>query len=121
MQLTTPRARAYVYSGDWVADCPRGCGNVEHLYRRANPRDAASPRTVQVPFFGCSYCGLQDIRIEWPTDLVEITSVLQLRPIPHTRNWYPHGHDVAVRFGIPHGQSVDQLREENATHGVEVK
>jgi hypothetical protein len=45
-------------------------------------------------------------------------AVLELRPIPHTRNWYPAGHETAVRFGIPDGQTVGQLRDENAEHGV---
>jgi hypothetical protein len=50
--------------------------------------------------------------------MAEITAVLALRPIPQTRNWYPRDHDIALRFRIPHGQSVDDLREENAEHGV---
>lgn len=120
VDLIASRARAYVYNGDWIAECPRGCGNAEHLLQRPNPRDANSARTVPVPFFACSYCKLHDVPVEWPRDMVEIMAVLQLRPIPHTRNWYPDGHDTAVRFGVPHGQSVAQLREENAAHGVGV-
>lgn len=117
VELIAAKARAYVYSGDWVADCPRGCGGVEHLYARANPRNPASPRTVQLPTFGCSYCGMT-APIDWPPNLAEILTVLMLRPVPHTRNWYPQDHDVAVRFRIPHGQSVDDLRAENREHGV---
>jgi hypothetical protein len=117
VELIAATARAYVYAGDWVADCPRGCGGVEHLYDRANPRNPASPRVVQKPEFHCSYCQMT-APIDWPSELAEITTVLMLRPVPHTRNWYPQDHDVAVRFRIPHGQSVDDLRAENHAHGV---
>ncbi|MEU9323180.1 hypothetical protein AB0D91_05110 [Streptomyces canus] len=118
MNLIAAAARAYVYSGDWVADCPRiGCGSVEHLYERANPRQPNSPRVAQKPEFHCSYCG-QTAPIDWPAQLAEITAILMLRPVPHTRNWYPQDHDTAVRFRVPHGQSVEQLQEENVEHGV---
>ncbi|MFJ8049797.1 hypothetical protein [Streptomyces luteogriseus] len=117
VELIAARARAYVYAGDWVADCPRGCGSVEHLYARANPRDPASPRVVQLPEFRCSYCGMT-APIDWPANLAAITTVLMLRPVPHTRNWYPKDHDTAVRFRVPHGQTVDELRAENREHGV---
>lgn len=121
VQLIATRARAYVYSGDWVADCPRACGNVEHLYARANPRNATGPRIVQLPSFYCSYCKLGEtdtVPIDWPPNTADIMAVLMLRPIPHTRNWYPAGHDTAVKYRIPHGQSIDELRAENAEHGV---
>lgn len=118
VQLIAHTARAYVYSGDWVADCPRACGNVEHLYARSNPRNPASPRIVQLPVFSCSYCKLTDAPIDWPANMADIMAVLMLRPIPHTRNWYPQGHETAVRHRVPHGQSIDELRAENAEHGV---
>jgi hypothetical protein len=112
------RARAYVYAGDWVADCPReGCGNVEHLYDRTSARNPRAPRIVQKPEFGCSNCG-HAAPIEWPADMAAITAVLGLRPVPQNRNWYPASHEVAIRFRLPHGQSVADLVEENAAHGV---
>lgn len=117
MQLLQARARAYVYAGDWVADCPRGCGNTEHVYARIRPTDPSSPRIVQASEFSCSYCKAT-AAIEWPDGMADLMAVLMLRPVPHTRNWYPSGHDVAVRARIPHGQSVDDLRAENAEHGV---
>jgi hypothetical protein len=120
-QLIATRARAYVYAGDWVADCPRACGNVEHCYARANPRDANAPRVVQLPSFYCSYCKLGDtetVPIEWPPNMADIMTVLMLRPIPHTRNWYPAGHDTALKYRLPHGQTIDDLRAENVEHGV---
>lgn len=120
-QLIATRARAYVYAGDWVADCPRNCGNVEHLYTRANPRDANAPRVVPVPSFYCSYCKLGDaetVTVEWPPNMADIMTVLMLRPIPHTRNWYPAEHDTALKYRLPHGQTIDDLRAENVEHGV---
>lgn len=110
-----PMARAYVYRGDWVADCPRvGCGNVEFLYQAAA---IGGPRTIRKPFFHCSNCGMQAM-IDWPDNEHEILSVLVARPIPDTRNWYPQDHPVAINFRIPHGQSVRDLQDENEAHGV---
>jgi hypothetical protein len=118
--ITAPKARAYVYAGNWVADCPReGCGNVEHLFDRNNPGRPDSPRTVRKTMFHCSYCRLV-AEIEWAPDEASIMAVLDLRPVPHNRNWYPHEHATALRFRLPHGQTVAELREENAEHGVPV-
>jgi hypothetical protein len=109
-------ARAYVYSGEWVADCPReGCGNVEFLY---TPSRMNGPRDQRRDFYLCSYCGMQ-AKITWPRQEQEILQVLSLRPIPSTRNWYPHDHTVAVNFRLPHGQSISQLLDENEEHGVD--
>lgn len=54
--------------------------------------------------------------VEWPADADEIWAVLLERPVPGTRNWYPDGHAEAVRMGLPHGQSVAELRHETAQH-----
>lgn len=117
MHLLTDQARAYVYSGDWVADCPRQCGGTEYLHDRQRPGDPDCPRTVRKGSFLCSYCKLLS-DIEWPTDMDGIMNVLQRRPVPHNRNWYPGDHTIAIRAGIPHGQSVRDLEDENAEHGV---
>lgn len=110
-----PVARAYVYSGEWVADCPRpGCANVEFLYR---PSRRGGPRDLVLGFYQCSYCGMQ-ADITWPDNQHSILGVLARRPLPDTRNWYPADHPVAVRFGLPHGQSVRDLEDENEEHGV---
>lgn len=117
--MTESAVSAYVYGGDWVADCGReGCANVEHLFTPARPNGL---RILRRPFFACSYCGYQS-EITWPGDSLqaEIMSVLMKRPIPSTRNWYPADHPTAVKFGIPHGQSTDDLRAENEDHGVTV-
>lgn len=116
----TNYARAYVYAGEWVADCPRGCGNVEFITEK-NPRHrsalhyvAGEPHTS----FRCSYCQYHTASIHWPADGEQIMDVLSRRPIPHTRNWYPEGHITAVRHGIPDGQTVEELVAENVENGV---
>lgn len=110
-----PVARAYVYCGDWVADCPRdGCANVEHLYRQSR---RGGPRDVALGFYRCSYCGME-ADISWPDNLHAILAVLARRPLPDTRNWYPADHPVAVKFRLPHGQSIKDLEDENEAHGV---
>lgn len=117
MNLIQTRARAYVYSGDWVADCPRdGCGNVEHLFK---PASVGGPRIRRESFFICSYCGMQ-APIDWPPEdfMLGVVEILMRRPVPDNRNWYPAGHETAVRFRLEHGQTLDELRAENAEHGV---
>lgn len=117
-----PRARAYVYCGEWVADCPRpgeetgraGCANVEYLYQASRMN---GPRDTERPFFHCSHCGYQ-AEVVWPRRRMEILMALSPRPVPQNRNWYPADHPVAVKFRIPHGQSVADLLEENEAHGV---
>lgn len=113
-----PRARAYVYNGDWVADCPRPggvCGNVEFLY---TPMEPGGPKVLRKPIYMCSNCGQQSVII-WPEHEMEILAILSKRPVPNTRNWYPTDHPVAVNFRLPHGQSLRDLIDENAEHGVE--
>lgn len=110
----TPVARAYVYHGEWVADCPRGCGNVEFLYQATMMN---GPRTAKKPFYHCSNCGMQAL-IDWPDNEMEILRALVVRPVPDNRNWYPKDHPVAINFRIAHGQSVKDLESESEEHGV---
>lgn len=122
MKLITERALAFVLYGDWVAECPMpDCGNVEHLFDRVNPRVPTSPRLVPRQGFVCSYCGLR-VETEWPEpELIRgIMDALNKRPVPHTRNWFPADHPLALRMGVSeHGQSVEDLLAENDEHGVD--
>lgn len=103
--LLTERARAYVNHGRWIADCTRtDCANAEAL----------EPRQVT---FHCSNC-LQLADIEWPPDVDELWAVLLRRPVPQTRNWFPSGHELALRSGTPHGQTAADLEDENREHEV---
>ncbi|MEV2277701.1 hypothetical protein AB0I72_19145 [Nocardiopsis sp. NPDC049922] len=99
--------RAYVNHSRWVADCVRlYCGGAELL------------RPGQSVVW-CSNCTLV-APVEWPGDPQAIWDELMTRPVPQTRNWYPRDHEVAVRHGIPHGQTVADLREEAAAHAHEL-
>lgn len=111
-------ARAYIYHSEWVADCPRdSCGNTEFLFQKQNPRSARSPRTLRRQVFRCSYCGLT-APIEWAPNEEELMMVLMVRPVPHTRNWYPKGHPTALKFRLPDGQTIHDLVEEAREHGI---
>lgn len=102
MELIRATARAYVNHSRWISECPNGCGCALQL----EPRQTT---------FHCSEC-LAILPVDWPPDAQEIWDALMERPVPRTRNWFPAGHDLAVRANCPHGQTVAQLREETAEH-----
>ena len=103
VNLLTERARAYHNHGRWIADCPRRyCGNAEAL-------------TSGQGGFHCSNCQ-QVATVEWPDNVAEITAALELRPVPNTRNWFPAGHELALRSGCLHGQTVADLEAETREH-----
>ena len=56
--------------------------------------------------------------MEWPPDADAIWEVLAVRPVPHTRNWFPSGHKLALRSGAVHGQTVADLIAENVEYGI---
>lgn len=104
--ITTARAWARVNHGRWIADCPRPyCNNAILL----------SPRQAQFHCSGEGGCRLIS-DVEWPADADGIWDALLERPVPGTRNWYPHGHQEAVRMGLAHGQTAAELRDEQAEH-----
>lgn len=121
----TSYARVFIYAGEFVAECPRrGCGNVEYVTEK-RPEDRAGSPTLLVLTWGerkttfyCSYCRLVTDEIRWPDDADELMKVLNRRPIPHNRNWFPAGHLIAVKSGTPHGQTLADLIDENHEHGV---
>lgn len=109
--LLAPKARARVNHGRWIADCPRRyCANAIRL----------KPRQGTFHCGGEGGCQLM-APIEWPSDADELWAALAERPVPATRNWYPHGHVEAVRLRLPHGQTAAELREETRQYmGEEV-
>lgn len=98
MELMTNRARAYINFGRWVAECPYQCGSALRL----DPHQA---------MFHCKECGSM-AEIEWPAEADAIWAALAKRRAPKNRNWFPDGHQLALRSGAPHGQSVAELEEE---------
>ena len=99
MNLIQNQVEAYANHGRWIADCCRQyCQSALELRRGQQ-------------FFTCGECK-QEASVVWPNNVDEITEVLKVRPVPSTRNWFPAGHDLAVRSGCEHGQSVQQLKDE---------
>lgn len=105
-QLITRRARARVNHGRWIADCPRPyCPNAMRL------------TPGQYTFHCAGEGGCQMVaEVEWPSDPDGIWEALSARPVPSTRNWYPPGHDEAVKLGLAHGQTPEDLRAETRQH-----
>lgn len=103
--IITTRARAYVNHGRWVTDCPANDGAAVLL----------APRQGSMV---CPKCHVIN-EIEWPAEADEIMQVLEKRSNPQNRNWYPFGHDLALRGNKPHGQSVADLLEEQRQHEEE--
>ncbi len=100
--LHSPTARARVNHGRWIADCPRPyCPNAMRL----------DPGQGSFHCAGEGGCQLL-ATVEWPADPDAIWAALAVRPVPSTRNWYPAGHDEAVKLGLPHGQTPADLRDE---------
>lgn len=101
-RIITGMARAYVNYGRWVADCPVDCGCALALQ---------PGQTI----FACQECQTVT-QIDWPSNPDEIWEALAERPAPRTRNWFPEGHDLALRANLPHGQTPKELRDETAEH-----
>ncbi len=99
--LVKPLALAYVNWGRWVADCPAACGSAIVL--------ASGQSTFHCP--ECKHLS----GVYWPHNPDEIMEVLEVRN-KRNQNWFPVNHDLALRFGLPHGQSVSELREETEAH-----
>jgi len=101
-------ARAYVNHGTWVADCPR---------KDCNNAIALMPR--QETFYCVGFGGCNMIApVDWPRNADEIWEVLERRPVGATRNWFPAGHELALRANCPNGQTVSDLIKENKENGV---
>lgn len=120
MVTGTNFARCYVYSGEWVADCPRQhCGNtVLMTVKEDKDRNVAWTPYETLHSFDCGYCGYHTDSVHWPANYELILDVLDCRPIPHTRNWYPEGHPTAVKTGVVDGETPADLVRENTEHQV---
>lgn len=100
--LISNKARAYVNHGRWIAECPYECGSAIVL----KPGETT---------FHCSEC-LSISPVDWPSNAQDIWDALVERRLPRTRNWFPTGHDLALRAGLPHGQTPEELRTEQKDH-----
>lgn len=105
MIVVSATVQAYVNHGRWIADCS---------YPDCNSAEALKPRQTQFHCSNCHYIA----SVEWPLFPDDITAALRVRPVPQTRNWAPAGHRQALVTGFPEGQTVNDLEEENAMHGL---
>jgi hypothetical protein len=101
-RIITLQARAYVNHGRWVADCPVDCG-------------AALKLDNGQTSFACPEC-MTISSIDWPANVAGIWEALLERRNPKTRNWYPPDHPLAIKGGLPHGQTVKDLEAETEEH-----
>lgn len=96
---------AYLNWGRWVADCPvLGCTSAVGLDHRQTMAHCAECHQVAT--------------VEWPDNVPDLERVLWQRPEPGNRNWFPADHPMAIRGGLPHGQTVADLETESTKHGV---
>lgn len=101
---TDQRAVAWLYQGAWVANCPRGCGNVEKRGRC----DDGTTGGLDGQRFHCRLshggCGLT-CGVDWPYRIAEIEALVMARPVPANRNWRPD-------------EDLLDLLGENLEHGI---
>lgn len=99
-----PKSYVYINFGRVIADCPVECGNAIQL------------QPGQTTFFcqGGGGCGTMG-EIVWPSNIDDLIEVLSDR-LPKFQNWFPENHSLALKAGCPHGQTVEELREETAAH-----
>lgn len=107
--IKSQMARAYVNYGRWVADCPTGCGSALALINEDGDL---------MHVYACIECHALST-VDWPANAEEIWEALQERPYPRVRNWFPASHELALRTGLPHGQTPNDLREEARENGVD--
>lgn len=117
--MLTVMARAHVNWGRWIASCPNvNCNSAEEIHpwtgyecgHRAC-RENGFARTGPDTMFCCSECRTL-ATVEWPRNAEAIWDALNSRPNKEKRNWYPQDHELALRFGLPHGQTIVELAEE---------
>ena len=94
-----PATFAYVNHGRWLVDCPF-CGSTQIAAK-------SDRRFLCAGADGCANAqvGGAYIPVVWPKDADRIEAELLQRPTPNNRNWMP-------------GETVKDLRRENAEHGV---
>jgi hypothetical protein len=95
----------FLYSGHWVARCPRqGCHNAEQVGRC----DDGTTGGLDGQRFYCREshggCGFT-CAADWPPNISDIEKLVMCRPVPATRNWLP-------------GEDLHDLLQENLEHGI---
>jgi hypothetical protein len=102
---TDLKAVAWMYSGQWVADCPRPtCFNVE---KRGQCDDRTTGGLTADQFYcrpSHGGCGVR-CAVEWPYRITEIEKLVLARPFKDNQNWRP-------------GEDLLDLLGENLQHGI---
>lgn len=80
---------ARIHDNKWIVDCP-DCGSAAMVWFDEQSPDNAHP-------FLCDNCLNNSVDNRWravtappASERRALESVLQARPVPQTRNWYPH-------------------------------
>lgn len=75
----TPKGtvEARVYNGNWIADCPAGCGGADFVDH-------------EWPVYVCTDCGEGPRKVVFPQNRVAIEEVLIARPLDKNRHWFTH-------------------------------
>lgn len=93
----------YINYGRVVVDCPSdpACGNA-FLVKPGETQKYCNSAGVCSTLF----------QLIVPSNLSELLAELDRRPDRSTRNWFPANHPLALRAGLPHGQTVADLAAE---------
>lgn len=96
-------ATAFMRHGKWMAWCPRfpDCTNAEHF---GPDPDTGHVGGLTGSAFRCRICKTES-PATWPPNVDDLTYVLNLRPVPATRNWEP-------------GETIHDLLTDNFKHGI---
>lgn len=111
--MTIPTSQAYLNHGRWVADCPvPGCKDALALY----PQHPQTGQLSPTPVYEQTCVNGHRFRLDAPPDDMRARIEVALAErLSHTRrNWFPKDHPMALAYGYPHGQSVDDLKRESA-------
>lgn len=98
--------KAFVNDGRWLVFCADpNCAQAERDWGGLRFKKDGTPYGIVGNISFCGNCRLLS-DVSFPADRDRITEVLSARPVPETRNWMP-------------GETVEDLIEENAAHGVD--
>lgn len=106
-------ARAFYNHGRWVAPCPETDCTDARLVYEVNPRTGI-PTGRRLTQDACA--NGHPFAIEMPDEQTEaqIVTTLAERAEDKDKGWYPKDHPQAVLDGKPSGQSIKELKDENA-------
>jgi hypothetical protein len=106
------KSLAYLNHNRWVCDCPEsGCTDARLVYE-VDPRTGV-PTGRRLSEDVCAKGHPFEIVMPPPGFEARVTAAVADRVDDADKSWYPQGHTRAALAGLPTGQSVDDLIEEN--------